>query len=189
MHDPVVILAYVAALTTKIALGTATLCAPFVAPALLAKALSSLDVMSEGRLTAGLGMGWMPDEYAAVAVPFERRGARMEEYLRCLEALWTTDPVEFSGEFYSVQRAHVGPRPRQRPHPPILLGGASARALRRAGSMAQGWIAASGQTTGVIGASIESLRLAAIEARRDPAALRIVVRGVDDRYREPAAKS
>ena len=69
-------------------------------------------------------MGWMPDEYAAVAVPFERRGARMEEYLRCLEALWTTDPVEFSGEFYSVQRAHVGPRPRQRPHPPILLGAA-----------------------------------------------------------------
>ena len=104
----------------------------------------------------------------------------MEEYLRCLEALWTTDPVEFSGEFYSVQRAHVGPRPRQRPRPPILLGGASARALRRAGSMAQGWIAASGQTTGVIGASIESLRLAAIEARRDPAALRIVVRGVVD---------
>src|ERR1700722_11117177 len=73
-------------------------CAPFIAPALLAKALTSLDVLSDGRLTAGLGMGWLRQEYAAAGVPYERRGERMDEYLRCLEALWTQDPVEFAGE-------------------------------------------------------------------------------------------
>ena len=124
-------------------LGTATICAPFTAPALLAKALTSLDVLSGGRLTAGLGMGWLPQEYAAAGVPYERRGARMDEYLRCLEALWTQDPVEFAGEFYTVPRSHVGPPPVQRPHPPVLLGGAAAPALRRAGRLAQGWIASS----------------------------------------------
>jgi probable F420-dependent oxidoreductase len=180
VQDPLVTLSYVSALTTNIALGTATICAPFVAPALLAKALSSLDVMSAGRLTAGLGMGWLPEEYAAAGVPFDRRGARMEEYLRCLVALWTTDPVDFAGDFYSVPEAHVGPQPRQRPHPPILLGGASARALRRAGSMAQGWIAASEQSAAAVGASIGVVRQAAIDARRDPDALRIVARGVVD---------
>ena len=93
VHDPVVALAYVAGHTDRIGLGTATVCAPFTAPALLAKALTSLDVLSGGRLTVGLGMGWLPEEYAAAGVPFERRGARMDEYLRCLETLWTQDPA------------------------------------------------------------------------------------------------
>src|SRR5215212_2727685 len=93
--DPVVSLAHVAGATERIGLATATICAPFTAPALLAKSLTSLDVISGGRLTVGLGIGWMRQEYVAAGVPFERRGARMEEYLRCLEALWTQDPVEF----------------------------------------------------------------------------------------------
>jgi alkanesulfonate monooxygenase SsuD/methylene tetrahydromethanopterin reductase-like flavin-dependent oxidoreductase (luciferase family) len=85
--DPIVALAYVAGHTDRTRLGTATVCAPFTAPALLAKALTSLDVLSGGRLTASLGMGWLPQEYAAAGVPYARRGARMDEYLRCLEAL------------------------------------------------------------------------------------------------------
>jgi alkanesulfonate monooxygenase SsuD/methylene tetrahydromethanopterin reductase-like flavin-dependent oxidoreductase (luciferase family) len=109
--DPVVALAQAAAHTDRIGLGTATVCAPFTAPALLAKAMTSLDVLSGGRLTVGLGSGWLPQEYVAAGVPFERRGARMEEYLRCLQALWTEDPVEFAGEFYTVPRSHVGPPP------------------------------------------------------------------------------
>ena len=152
MLDPVVPLAYVAGHTDRIRLGTATICAPFTAPALLAKSLTSLDVLSGGRLTVGLGMGWMPQEYAAAGVPYERRGARMDEYLRCLEALWTQDPVEFAGEFYTVPRSHVGPPPVQRPHPPVLLGGAAAPALRRAGRLAQGWIASSRQDLTDLGA-------------------------------------
>ena len=174
--DPVVALALVAGQTERIRLGTATICAPFTAPALLAKALTSLDVLSGGRLTAGLGMGWMPQEYAAAGVPYERRGARMDEYLRCLEALWTQDPVEFAGEFYTVPRSHVGPRPVQRPHPPVLLGGAAAPALRRAGRLAQGWICSSQHDLTDLGASIETVRDGARGAGRDPDALQIVVR-------------
>jgi probable F420-dependent oxidoreductase len=178
--DPVVPLAYVAGHTDRIRLGTATICAPFTAPALLAKTLTSLDVLSGGRLTVGLGMGWLPEEYAAAGVPYERRGARMDEYLRCLEALWTRDPVEFAGEFYTVPRSHVGPPPAQRPHPPVLLGGAAAPALRRAGRLAQGWICSSRQDLAGLGASIGTVRDGARAAGRDPEALRIVVRGVVD---------
>ena len=121
-------------------------------------------------------MGWMPQEYAAAGVPYERRGARMDEYLRCLEALWTQDPVEFAGEFYTVPRSHVGPPPVQRPHPPVLLGGTAAPALRRAGRLAQGWIASSQHDLTTLGASIATVRDGAREAGRDPDALQIVAR-------------
>jgi probable F420-dependent oxidoreductase len=180
VHDAVVPLAYVAALTERIGLGTATVCAPFTTPALLAKTMASLDVVTGGRLTVGLGMGWLPQEYAAAGVPFERRGARLEEYLRCLYALWGDDPVEVAGEFYTVPRSHVGPPPVQRPHPPVLLGGAAAPALRRAGRLAQGWICSSKQDLTRIGTSVETVRDGAREAGRDPDRLRILVRGVVD---------
>lgn len=192
VHDPIVPLALVAGQTGRIGLGTATICAPFTAPALLAKTMASLDVLSSGRLTVGLGIGWLPQEYGAAGVPFERRGARMDEYLRCLEALWTQDPVEFAGEFYTVPRSHMSPQPVQRPHPPVLLGGAAAPALRRAGRLAQGWISSSGQDLPRIGASIETVREGAREAGRDPEGLRVLVRGLieladDDpgRHRRP----
>lgn len=180
VHDPLVPLAYVAGHTERIGLGTATICAPFTAPALLASSMTSLDVLSDGRLTVGLGIGWMPHEYAAAGVPFERRGTRMEEYLRCLHALWTQDPVEFAGEFYTVPRSHPGLRPVQRPHPPVLLGGAAAPALRRAGRLAEGWIASTGQDLARISESVELVREGAREARRDPEVLRILARVVVD---------
>ncbi|HEU0102325.1 MAG TPA: TIGR03619 family F420-dependent LLM class oxidoreductase [Mycobacteriales bacterium] len=178
VHDPLLPLAYVAGHTRHIRLGTATVCAPFTPPALLAASMTSLDLLSGGRLTVGLGMGWMTQEYAAAGVPFEKRGARMDEYLRCLEALWTQDPVEFAGEFYTVPRSHVGLRPVQRPHPPVLLGGAAPAALRRAGRLAQGWICSSGQDLRRIGESVELVREGAREAGRDPEAVRILVRGL-----------
>lgn len=180
VHDPVVTLAYVAGMTGRIGLGTATLCAPFTPPAVLAKALTSLDVMSAGRLTVGLGMGWLRQEYAAAGVPFERRGARLEEYLRCLEEIWTGDPVQFAGDFYTVPRSQVAPAPVQRPHPPILLGGGAAAALRRAGRLAQGWIGSSEQDLARIGRSVETVRDGARQAGRDPDALRIVLRAVPE---------
>jgi probable F420-dependent oxidoreductase len=178
--DPVVALAYVAAHTDRIRLGTATICAPFTAPALLAKTLASLDVLSEGRLTAGVGMGWLPEEYAAAGVPYERRGARMDEYLRCLEALWTEDPVEFAGEFYTVPSCFLSPPPVQRPHPPLLVGGTAEPALRRAGRLGQGWIASSRLDTTTLSRCVEVVRDGALEAGRDPQTLRILVRVVPD---------
>jgi probable F420-dependent oxidoreductase len=180
VHDAVVPLAYVAGHTQRIGLGTATICAPFTPPVVLAKTMTSLDVLCGGRLTVGLGMGWLPQEYAAAGVPFERRGARLEEYLHCLTALWTQDPVEFAGEFYTVPRSHVGPLPVQQPHPPILLGGTAAQALHRAGRLAQGWIGSSRHDLSQIGRYVETVRDGARAAGRDPQALRIVVRGVVD---------
>ena len=177
VHDPVVPLAYVAGHTSRIGLGTATICAPYTPPALLAKSLTSLDLLSGGRLTVGLGIGWLREEYAAAGVPFERRGARMEEYLRCLQALWTQDPVEFAGEFYTVPRSRVAPR---RSPPPVLLGGAAEPALRRAGRLAEGWISSSRHDLTRIGESVETVREGGREAGRDPDAVRIVVRGLVD---------
>lgn len=104
----------------------------------------------------------------------------MDEYLRCLQALWTQDPVEFTGDFYTVPRSHVAPRPVQRPHPPVLLGGSAVPALRRAGRLANGWIARSQQDLTDLGAAITTVRGGAREAGRDPEAVQIVVRGVVD---------
>lgn len=180
VHDPLLTLAFVAGHTERIGLGTATICAPFTPPALLAKAMTTLDHLTDGRLTVGLGIGWMPEEYAAAGVPFERRGARMEEYLQCLEALWTQDPVEFGGEFYTVPRSHTGPKPVQLPHPPVLLGGSAPQALRRAGRLTQGWICSSKQGLSRIADSVELVREGARTAGRDPEAIRVVVRAVVD---------
>jgi probable F420-dependent oxidoreductase len=180
VHDPVVPLAFVASATSRIRLGTAIVNAPFQAPALLAKSLTSLDVVSGGRLDAGLGIGWSQDEYAAAGVPYERRGARMDEYLDALVALWTTDPVRFDGEFWTVPESRVAPAPVQRPHPPLLLGGGAPAALRRAGAKAQGWISASRADLTALGDSAALVRAGAQEAGRDPAGVRVVVRGVLD---------
>jgi probable F420-dependent oxidoreductase len=188
VHDPLVALAHVAAVTTRIGLGTATVCAPFTAPVALAKATASLDVLSGGRLTVGLGAGWLPEEYAAAGVPRRRTGPRMEEYLRCLLALWTEDPVDFEGEFYTVPRSHLGPRPVQRPHPPLLLGGTAAPALRRAGRLADGWIASSTHDPATLGSSIEQVRRGAREVGRDPASLRFVVRSVPEVVDPPPSR-
>lgn len=178
--DSPVALAYAAAHTERIGLGTATVCAPLVPPASLAKAMASLDVVSGGRLTVGLGMGSQPEEYRAAGLPLDRRGARFEEYLRCLFALWGPGPVEFAGEFYEVPLAHVAPAPAQQPHPPVLLGGTAEPALRRAGRLAQGWICASGATPDHIETSARIVRDSAAAAGRDPDAVRIVVRAVPD---------
>lgn len=180
VHDPLLPLAFVGGHTERIGLGTATVCAPLLAPAVLAKAMTTLDHLTSGRLTVGLGLGWLPQEYAAAGVPFARRGARLEEYLRCLHALWTQDPVEHTGEFYSISLSHNGLRPVQKPHPPVLLGGAAPAALRRAGRIAEGWIASSRHDVTRLAESVEVVRAGAREAGRDPDDARIVVRAAVD---------
>jgi probable F420-dependent oxidoreductase len=178
VHDPLVTLAYLAAHTTRVRLGVAVLNMPWFSPILLAKQTATLDAVSSGRLDLGLGLGWSKQEYDAAGAPFERRGARAEEFVACLKAIWTEDPVDFSGEFHQVSGAHVDPKPVQRPHPPLLLGGSAEAALRRAGRVADGWISSSGQDLSAIGAAIRVVADAAAEAGRDPATLRFVSRGV-----------
>jgi probable F420-dependent oxidoreductase len=180
VQDPLLPLALAAGHTERIGLGTATVCAPFTAPALLAKQFVTLDRLSGGRVTAGVGMGWLPHEYEAAGVPYERRGARMDEHLRCFVACMSEDPVEFAGEFYRVPRSRTGLRPVQRPHPPVLVGGAAPAALRRAGRLAQGWISSTKQDLAGLPDAVALVREGAAEAGKDPGEVRILVRAVVD---------
>jgi probable F420-dependent oxidoreductase len=175
--DPVVSLAHLAGHTSRIRLGVAVLNMPFFSPALMAKQLASLDVVAGGRLDVGLGIGWSRVEFAASGVPYAQRGARGEEFLRVLRALWTDDLVEFHGDFYQVPPARMEPKPLQRPHPPVLLGGSATAALRRAGRAADGWISASRADLRHIDQPIAVVKRAAEQAGRDPEALRFVCRG------------
>jgi probable F420-dependent oxidoreductase len=177
--DPIATLGFLAAVTTRVRLGVAVLNLPFVAPITAAKQLASIDVLSGGRLDCGFGTGWMPEEFEAVGVDIAGRGRRADEFVTALRALWADDGlVEHRGDLYSVPRSLVLPRPVQRPTPPILLGGTSDPALRRAGRLADGWISSSRVDPAEIGASIEVVRAAAAAAGRDPAAVRVVCRGV-----------
>jgi probable F420-dependent oxidoreductase len=178
VNDPIVIAAFLAGVTTRIRLGLAVVNLPFYAPLVLAKALTSIDVVSQGRLDAGLGLGWAPEEFQAAGVSIERRGDRAEEFLACLREIWTEDPVEFSGEFYTVPRGFVDPKPVQRPHPPILLGGTAPRALRRAGAMSDGWISSSRFSAADVPGAVAAIHEGAHGADRDPDDVRIIVRGV-----------
>ena len=178
VQDPLITLAHVAALTDRPRLGVAVLNAPFYSPIVLSKQLTTLDLLSGGRLDVGLGLGWAEHEFVAAGADRQRRGARLAEFVRCLTAIWDDDPVEFAGEFYRVPPAQVRPKPAQRPHPPILLGGGADRALQRAGRLADGWISASRHDLRRIGDDIAGISQAARDAGRDPARLRFVVRAV-----------
>jgi probable F420-dependent oxidoreductase len=176
--DPLVALAFVAPQTARIRLGVAVVNLPFVSPTYLAKQAATLDVLSRGRLDLGLGVGWSPVEFVATGATQERRGARAEEYLTVLRTLWSGGVSEFHGEFYTIPPSRMAPAPVQRPGPPILLGGSAPAALRRAGAMADGWVSRSGTDLSRIGEDIAVVRAAAEKAGRDPAALRVVCRGV-----------
>jgi probable F420-dependent oxidoreductase len=178
VHDPLIALAYAAAVTERVRLGTAVVNAPFYAPIVLAKQLISLDVLSGGRLDVGLGLGWSPEEFQAVGVPYERRGARVTEFVECLRRIFTANPVEFAGEFYELPPVTVDPRPVQPSGPPLLLGGGAEAALRRVGRIADGWISASRHDLTQISSAVTTVREAAAEAGRDPDSLRFIVRGV-----------
>jgi probable F420-dependent oxidoreductase len=175
MLDHTVSLAYVAAATRSIRLGVAVLNLPYYSPALLAKQLSTLDVISNGRLDVGVGIGWSRDEYQAVGVPFRDRGARADEYLRCLKAIWTETEVSFSGRFYELPRSIIEPKPVQQPHPPLLVGGYVEASLRRAVEFGDGYIFGD-LPPQEVQAVVSRLAKLATEYRRGP--LRTVCRGL-----------
>jgi probable F420-dependent oxidoreductase len=175
--DPLATLAFLAGHTSTARLGVAVVNMPYYAPIVLAKLLTTIDRLSHGRLDAGLGIGWLPEELEATGVPAARRGARADDFIRCLRAIWIDDVVEYEGDFYRVPRCRVDPKPVQQPHPPLLLGGTAPAALRRAGRVAAGWISSSRADLSGIGDSIAVVRAAAVEAVRDPDGLRLVCRG------------
>ena len=130
--DPAVALAYAAAHTSTIRLATGIIILPQRNPVVLAKQLASIDIVSGGRLVFGLGAGYIPAEFAALGVPFEERGARTDEYIEAIRALWSETAPGYRGQFVSFDGIDAQPRPLQKPHPPIVVGGLSAPALRRA---------------------------------------------------------
>jgi probable F420-dependent oxidoreductase len=137
--DPIETLTFVAAHTTKVQLGTSVIVLPYHSPIQLARRIASLDVLSNGRALVGVGAGWSRDEFEAAGTPFERRGARCDEFLRAMIALWTEDPVKFDGEFYHIPESKVGPKPIQKPHPPVYIAGFGQYTFNRAAKFGNGW--------------------------------------------------
>jgi probable F420-dependent oxidoreductase len=137
--DPLDTLAFAAARTTRAALGTSVLNLPWYNPALLARRLASIDVLSKGRLRVGVGVGWSPDEYEAAGARFSARGRTAEEHLRALKAIWTGEPVAFEGTGYRIAPSANDLRPVQRPYPPIYMAAFVPAAIKRAAEEADGW--------------------------------------------------
>jgi probable F420-dependent oxidoreductase len=137
--DPAVALAHLAACTERIKLATGIIILPQRNPAVLAKELASVDVVSRGRLIFGIGVGYLKPEFDALGIPFERKGPRTDEYLDAILALWTQARPAYRGEFVSFEGVQAMPRPVQRPHPPIVVGGMSRGAYRRAVTRGHGW--------------------------------------------------
>jgi probable F420-dependent oxidoreductase len=137
--DPIETLTFVAAHTSTIELGTSVLVLGYHTPIQLARRLATLDLLSKGRALVGFGVGWSRDEFQAAGTPFERRGARADEFLEALLALWTKDPVSFEGNYYHIPESMVGPKPVQKPHPPIYIAGFGPYTFERAVKYGQGW--------------------------------------------------
>lgn len=141
--EPLTVLAAAAGATQKIRLGTSVLLGNLRHASHAAKIVSTLDFISNGRVTLGLGFGSRENDYRAVEIPFEHRGSRAVEQVQLMKRLWTEDNVTFKGKFYNVENLSVGPKPIQKPHPPIWTGGSAEVALKRAGSWADGFICGS----------------------------------------------
>ena len=139
MLDPGIALSFAAANTTKIRLGTGIIILPQRNPVVLAKELASLDVLSNGRLIFGIGIGYLKPEFEAIGVPFDHKGARTEEYLKAMIALWSMPKPEFAGQWVNFKGVNAMPRPVQKPHPEIVFGGHTKEAYSRAARLAKGW--------------------------------------------------
>ena len=134
------LMAFVAGRTSRLRLITSVMIVPHRNPVLAAKTLATIAVLSKGRVTVGIGVGWMREEIEALGCSeFERRGALTDEYLQIFKTLWTEEPARFEGAFYRFDALHALPKPVQNPHPPIWVGGHSRPALRRVARLADGW--------------------------------------------------
>jgi probable F420-dependent oxidoreductase len=137
--DPVTALAFLAGRTSSVRLGTGVIVLPLRNPVVLAKELATVDVLSGGRLIFGVGVGYIAREFEAVGVPFGGRGARIEEYLAAIRAIWTQEHPAYAGQTVSFQGVQARPRPLQRPHPQVVMGGYAPAVMRRAVREADGW--------------------------------------------------
>jgi probable F420-dependent oxidoreductase len=137
--EPFSALSCIAATTTKLRLGTGICILPQRNPVYTAKQVADLDVISGGRFDFGIGVGWLAEEFEALGVPFEHRGSRTNEYIEIAKSLWSDGPSQYDGKYYSLAECHQYPKPIQKPHPPLLIGGESGAAIRRVAEYGDGW--------------------------------------------------
>ena len=185
--DPLDALTFVAAQTRKIKLGTSVLDMPYHNPVVLARRLTTLDVLSNGRLCVGLGLGWNKDEMDATGADMKKRGALADEFLPLLKAIWTTNPVEFHGKFFNVPKSYIDLKPVQKPHPPIYMGAFVPAALKRVARQADGWNPIL-LPVSVMAQMFESLKQTAKDAGRDPDSLSMVVHAFLELTDKPLGK-
>ena len=178
-HDPFVALSFAAAATRRLLLGTGILLVPQRDPIVTAKSVASLDLLSGGRFVLGVGGGWNVEEMENHGARYETRFRLMRERVLAMKALWTEEEAEFHGEFVGFDPVWCWPKPAQRPHPPILLGGETDHTLRRVVEFCDGWFPRAGRGFDATEA-VGRLRRAAEAAGRDPASLSVTV------FRAPA---
>jgi len=180
-YDALIALALIAGATQRVSFGTAVLVLPLRNPVEFAKQAASIDVVSGGRLSLGVGAGWLREEFEALGVPFERRGARLDEWIAIARACWTGRPEARDSEFYALPD-DILCLPTPVHEIPVLIGGHSTAALRRAGRIGSGWLAQqslSELAPAELASSASEMRAAAVEAGRDPAELQVVLRIVE----------
>ena len=176
------LLTFLAGITTNIRLVPSVMIVPYRNPLLAAKILATLDVLSNGRLTLGVGVGWMEEEFLALnAPPFAERGAVTDEYMMAFKELWTSDNPTFNGKYYQFSDIRFLPHPVQKPHPPIWVGGQSRRAIRRAAQLGNGWhpvgaIPAAPLEPEELAQGIVALNRYAERAGRDPGEMEVAMK-------------
>ena len=169
------VLVYVAANTSKISLGTSVMDMFFYTPIMLAKRYATLDVLSQGRIIAGLGLGWSKDEYQASNIPFVNRGERADEFLQVMKKIWTDDTVEFKGKYYNIPSSRIDPKPIQKPIP-VYLGGFSPNTFARITKYdLNGWLGVVGGPLEYIENTIKSIKGQASQANKNPDNFQIIV--------------
>jgi probable F420-dependent oxidoreductase len=176
MLDPLETLTYVAANTNKIALGTSVIDMLFHNPVILARRFATLDILSEGRSIAGFGIGWSKDEYQTSNIPFQNRGKRADEFVQVLKRIWTDDVVEFKGKYYNIPASKIGPKPIQKPHPPVYLGGFSPNTFSRIVNYdTNGWLAVVGGPLEYLDNTIKTIKDIANKANKDPNKFKVIL--------------
>ena len=168
LPDPLIWMAYVAAATKRIKLGTGVIILPQHNPVITAKQVATLDYMSAGRVILGVGVGWLKEEFEALGSPFEERGARTDEYIKIMRELWSADKPTFEGKFFRFKDAYMRPKPPNR-SVPIVIGGHSTYAAKRAGRLGDGFFPARGAPADLV----KLVHDTAIAHGRDPAAIEI----------------
>ena len=182
-HDQLTAAAYIAAKTSHIRLVLAVMVVPYRPAVLAAKMLATVDVLSDGRLTVGIGAGWLESEFDAVATtPFAKRGPVTDEYIRAFRTLWTEESPHLQGDWVKFDEVLFEPKPVQKPHPPIWVGGESGPALRRAARLGNAWYPIGSNNQHLLDslpryrAGIARLRKFAADAGRDPASIALTYR-------------